>query len=87
MAKPTGFQDYARELPRRRPIAERIKDYREFYEPFPEEKLRQQGEIAFRSPLLVRQAGKLPDWDRIRLRDVFSALASYISGGRDARGT
>ncbi|MCZ7591476.1 MAG: glutamate synthase subunit beta [Kiritimatiellae bacterium] len=42
MGKITGFMEYTRELPHKRPVAERVKFYREFYEPFPEEKARQQ---------------------------------------------
>ena len=43
MGKPTGFKEYARELPGKVPVAERLKNYREFVEPFPEEKARAQG--------------------------------------------
>ncbi len=42
MGKPTGFKEYARELPRKMAVAERLKVYREFYEPFPEEQIRKQ---------------------------------------------
>src|SRR4026207_2160154 len=43
MGKATGFMDYERELPRDRSPLERGKDWNEFHEHFPEEKLRQQG--------------------------------------------
>ena len=43
MGKPTGFIDYSRELPGDRKPAERIKDWQEFHEHFPEQKLRDQG--------------------------------------------
>ena len=43
MGKPTGFIDYSRELPADRMPAERIKDWQEFHEHFPEQKLRDQG--------------------------------------------
>jgi glutamate synthase (NADPH/NADH) small chain len=43
MGKPTGFMEYARELPRDRSPLERVKDWQEFHEHFAEEKLRQQG--------------------------------------------
>ena len=36
MGKVNGFLEHTRELPRRRPPAERIKDWFEIYEPFPE---------------------------------------------------
>ena len=42
MGKPTGFIEFTRELPSKRPIADRVKDYKEFAERFPEEKLNQQ---------------------------------------------
>jgi len=43
MGKPTGFMEFTRETPERRPPAERIKDWFEVYLPFPEEKIRTQG--------------------------------------------
>src|SRR3954471_10070985 len=42
MGKPTGFLEFTRELPEKRPVEERIKDYREFVELFSAEKLNQQ---------------------------------------------
>lgn len=42
MGKPTGFIEFTRELPGKRPVAERIKDYKEFVERLPDEKLNQQ---------------------------------------------
>ncbi|HVC70568.1 MAG TPA: glutamate synthase subunit beta [Acidimicrobiales bacterium] len=42
MGKPTGFMEFPRRLPGRRTIAVRIKDWREVYEPFPEESAREQ---------------------------------------------
>jgi glutamate synthase (NADPH/NADH) small chain len=43
MGKPTGFLEYRRQLPPARPPAERVADFREFHEHFPEEALREQG--------------------------------------------
>ena len=42
MGKVTGFLEYTRELPERRPPAERIQDWFEIYKPFPEDSLRTQ---------------------------------------------
>jgi glutamate synthase (NADPH) small chain len=42
MAKPTGFLEFTRELPEKRPVQERINDYREFVHRFSDEKLNQQ---------------------------------------------
>jgi glutamate synthase (NADPH/NADH) small chain len=43
MGKVTGFLEYTRELPERRPVEERVKDWFEIYKPYPEEKLQLQG--------------------------------------------
>jgi glutamate synthase (NADPH/NADH) small chain len=43
MGKPTGFMEYERELPGDRSPLERVKDWSEFHEHFPEDKLRRQG--------------------------------------------
>ncbi|MBI3477481.1 MAG: glutamate synthase subunit beta [Acidobacteria bacterium] len=43
MGKATGFMDHDRELPTRRPVSERVNDWFEIYQDFPEEKLRHQG--------------------------------------------
>ena len=40
---PKGFMKYAREGPKRRPVELRILDWKEFYEPIPDEKLQTQG--------------------------------------------
>src|SRR5687768_1162104 len=42
MGKPTGFLEFQRELPAKRLPQERVKDYNEFVERYPEEKLNQQ---------------------------------------------
>jgi glutamate synthase (NADPH/NADH) small chain len=42
MGNPTGFLQFTRELPAKRPPQERVKDYNEFVHRFPEEKLNQQ---------------------------------------------
>jgi len=43
MGKVTGFMEYTRELPQRRPVSERINDWFEIYSDFPEQKIRTQG--------------------------------------------
>jgi len=42
MGKPTGFLEYPRETPQRRPVEERIRDFFEIELPFPEPKVRTQ---------------------------------------------
>ena len=43
MGEPTGFMKYSREEGTERPIAERLKDWREIPQPLPEDALRRQG--------------------------------------------
>jgi glutamate synthase (NADPH/NADH) small chain len=43
MGKTTGFLEYERQTPERRPVEERIQDFFPIYQPFAEEKLRMQG--------------------------------------------
>ena len=43
MGKPTGFIDFVRRPPERRPAADRVHDYREFYHRWPESAAREQG--------------------------------------------
>jgi glutamate synthase (NADPH/NADH) small chain len=43
MGKVTGFLEIQREQPSRRKVDERLKDWQEIYEPFPEEKQKEQG--------------------------------------------
>jgi glutamate synthase (NADPH/NADH) small chain len=43
MGKPSGFLEFPRKLPARRPVPVRLRDWREVYEPFPEDEARRQG--------------------------------------------
>jgi glutamate synthase (NADPH) small chain len=43
MGKPTGFKEFARETPTRRPVNLRVLDYKEIYNEMPEDKLKTQG--------------------------------------------
>jgi glutamate synthase (NADPH/NADH) small chain len=42
VGKVTGFKEYNRETPTRRPVAERVNDYFEVYQPFPDDSVRTQ---------------------------------------------
>lgn len=42
MGKPTGFLEFSREMPSKRPVKERLRDYREFVDKYPAQKLNQQ---------------------------------------------
>lgn len=43
MGKVSGFIEFEREIPSRRPASERVRDWNEIYLPFPEDKVRTQG--------------------------------------------
>jgi glutamate synthase (NADPH/NADH) small chain len=42
MGKPTGFLEFSRELPSKRPVSERLNDYQEFVNLYPQQKLKEQ---------------------------------------------
>jgi glutamate synthase (NADPH/NADH) small chain len=74
MGKVTGFMEYARELPARRPVAERINDYFEVYRPFPEDKVRDQGARCMDCGIPFCHTGCpvnniIPDWNDLIYRD------------------
>jgi glutamate synthase (NADPH/NADH) small chain len=83
MGKITGFLEYARQIPERRPVAERTQDFFPVYLPFPEEKLQSQGARCMDCGVPFCHAGcplnnLIPDWNdmiyRGRWRDAIRAL-------------
>src|SRR5882757_9933159 len=42
MGKPTGFKEFTRQLPDKRPVADRLKDYKEFVAPYSDIQLTEQ---------------------------------------------
>lgn len=68
MGKPTGFLEITRETPPRRPVSERINDWFEVYQPFPEEKVRAQGARCMDCGVPFCNSGcplgnLIPDWN------------------------
>ena len=83
MGKTTGFLEYTRELPERRPPAERINDWFEVYQDFDEEKVRTQGARCMDCGVPFCHTGcplnnVIPDWNDLvyknRWRDAIRAL-------------
>ncbi|HEY1342993.1 MAG TPA: glutamate synthase subunit beta [Bryobacteraceae bacterium] len=73
MGKVTGFIEYTRELPQRRPPAERIRDWFEIYEPFPEQNVRTQGARCMDCGVPFCHTGcpltnLIPDWNDLVYR-------------------
>jgi glutamate synthase (NADPH/NADH) small chain len=68
MGKDTGFMEFSRELAPRRPVAERVNDWFEIYQDFPEENLRTQGARCMDCGVPFCQTGcpvnnLIPDWN------------------------
>ena len=73
MGKTTGFLEYPRELPTRRPVAERLNDWFEIYDEFPAEKVRTQGARCMDCGVPFCHTGCplnniIPDWNDLVFR-------------------
>src|SRR5713101_5547367 len=74
MGKVTGFLEYQRELPERRPVAERVNDWFEIYQDFPLEKVQRQGARCMDCGVPFCHTGcplnnVIPDWNDLVYRD------------------
>ncbi len=74
VGKVTGFKEYTRETPVRRPVDERVNDYLEVYQPFPEEKVRVQAARCMDCGIPFCHTGCpvnniIPDWNDLVYRD------------------
>ena len=73
MGKTTGFMEYSRELPARRPVIERVNDWFEIYQDFSEDKLRHQGARCMDCGVPFCNSGcpvtnLIPDWNDLIYR-------------------
>lgn len=73
MGKPTGFMEYSRETPQRRAVDDRLHDWHEVYEPFPELKLMEQGARCMDCGIPFCHTGCplgniIPDWNDLVYR-------------------
>jgi glutamate synthase (NADPH) small chain len=74
MGKPTGFMEFGRALPRRRPVSVRLRDWREVYEPFGEEATKEQGARCMDCGIPFCHDGcplgnLIPEWNDLVFRD------------------
>jgi glutamate synthase (NADPH/NADH) small chain len=74
MGKATGFMEYAREVPERRPVAERVNDWFEIYHEFPVDRVRNQGARCMDCGVPFCHTGcplnnSIPDWNDLVYRD------------------
>ena len=73
MGEPTGFKTFGREPPEKRPVQERIKDYREVYREWPEQSIREQGARCMNCAVPFCHTGCplgniIPDWNDLVYR-------------------
>ncbi len=83
MGKPTGFLEIGRELPKRRPVEERLHDFLEVYQPFPDEKLQLQGARCMDCGIPFCHQGcplgnLIPDWNDLVYRDHWQAAIDSL---------
>jgi glutamate synthase (NADPH) small chain len=74
MGKVTGFKEYTRETPTRRPVDERVQDYFEVYAPFPEDRVKTQAARCMDCGIPFCHTGCpvnniIPDWNDLVYRD------------------
>jgi glutamate synthase (NADPH/NADH) small chain len=74
MGKTTGFMEHGRELPRRRPVPVRLRDWKEVYEAFPEESTKEQGARCMDCGIPFCHDGcplgnLIPEWNDLVYRD------------------
>lgn len=74
MGKTTGFLEITRETPERRPVAERVNDWFEVYQPWADEKARAQGARCMDCGVPFCHTGcplgnLIPDWNDLVYRD------------------
>ena len=74
MGKTTGFMEFDRQLPRRRPVTVRLRDWKEVYEPFPPEATQTQGARCMDCGIPFCHDGcplgnLIPEWNDLVYRD------------------
>ena len=84
MGKVTGFKEFERELPRRRPVPERIQHFREFYEHWTEEQARNQGARCMNCGVPFCHSGcplgnLIPDWNDLVYRGQWEEAIAALS--------
>ena len=83
MGKPTGFLEAGRELPSRRPVPVRLRDWNEVYEPFPYDRLRTQASRCMDCGIPFCNDGcplgnLIPDWNDLVYRDQWQAAIERL---------
>ncbi len=76
MGKPTGFMEFAREVPKRRPVKKRVHDWLEVYQDFPPSHLQKQAARCMDCGIPFCHQGCplgniIPDWNDLVYRDLW----------------
>ena len=83
MGKNTGFMEYTRELPERRPVEERVNDWFEIYKEFALDKVKTQGARCMDCGVPFCHTGCplnniIPDWNDLVYRDRWRAAVRVL---------
>src|SRR3989475_6276109 len=83
MGKITGFIEFKRETPKRRPVGERVHDWQEVYLPFEADKLKKQGARCMDCGIPFCHQGcplgnLIPDWNDLVYRDRWRAAIDRL---------
>jgi glutamate synthase (NADPH) small chain len=78
-----GFQKYRRQLPKRRPVPVRLRDWKEVYEPFPVESAQEQGARCMDCGIPFCHEGcplgnLIPEWNDLVYRDDWAEAAERL---------
>ncbi len=84
MGKVTGFKEFGRQLPSRRPVPERVQHFREFYEHWTEEQARNQGARCMNCGVPFCHSGcplgnLIPDWNDLVYRGQWESAMAALS--------
>jgi len=88
VGKPTGFLEIAREMPPRRPVEERVRDWQEIYLGLPEESLRAQGARCMDCGVPFCHQGCplkniIPDWNDLVYRNQWHGALDRLLATND----
>ena len=83
MGKPTGFIEHGREVPTRRPVRVRLRDWREVYEPFEKDRLQVQASRCMDCGIPFCNDGcplgnLIPDWNDLVYKDQWRAAIERL---------
>ena len=83
MGKPTGFLQYKREMPQRRPVTERVNDWFEVYQDFTQDKLQTQAARCMDCGVPFCHNGcpvnnLIPDWNDLVYRDRWQEAVRWL---------